>query len=207
MKPWARTYRRKVTGSCRNMTCRKASSMAAPTNSNLPPIPRIMERTPMLLSKKKAAIAVAALATTATVALWAASSLAQDAAPPAGAPAAAAGDAAAPARAPRAEGAGGGFRTNTSLGVVKAGNVPNYTNVTDEMLKNPSPNDWLMYRGNYAGWSYSKLNQITTDNVGKLQLKWLLAMNEGGTNETTPMIHDGIMYLFSSGNTIQAINA
>ena len=65
---------------------------------------------------------------------------------------------------------------------------------TDEMLTNPSPNDWLMYRGNYSGWSYSQLGQINAGNVNQLQLKWTLAMNDGGTNETTPMVHDGIMY-------------
>ena len=75
------------------------------------------------------------------------------------------------------------------------------------MLTHPSPNDWLMYRGNYSGWSYSSLNQINTGNVGQLQLKWTLAMNDGGTNETTPLVHDGVMFLLSSGNTVQAINA
>ena len=75
------------------------------------------------------------------------------------------------------------------------------------MLTHPSPNDWLMYRGNYSGWSYSALNQINAGNVGQLQLKWTLAMSEGGTNETTPLVHDGVMFLLSSGNTVQAINA
>jgi alcohol dehydrogenase (cytochrome c) len=115
--------------------------------------------------------------------------------------------AAAPARAPRAEGAGGGFRSNTSLGVVKAGNIPDYQNVTDDMLKNPSPNDWLMYRGGYSGWSFSKQSQITPANVNQMQLKWMLAMNDGGTNETTPIVHNGVIFLLSSGNTVQAINA
>ncbi|HWY63496.1 MAG TPA: c-type cytochrome, partial [Rhizomicrobium sp.] len=106
------------------------------------------------------------------------------AAPAAGAPAAATGvggNGEAAARAPRAEGAGGGFRTNTSLGVVKAGNIPNYELVTDAMLANPPAKDWLMYRGGYAGWSYSKLGQITPANVSQLQLKWTLAINDGGT--------------------------
>ena len=120
-------------------------------------------------------------------------------APAAGAPAARGGG--------RADSAGGGFRTNTSLGVIKQGNIQNYQNVTDEMLTNPPDGDWLMYRGNYAGWSYSKLNQITAANVNQLQLKWTLAMNDGGTNETTPLVHNGVMYLYSSGNTIQAIKA
>jgi alcohol dehydrogenase (cytochrome c) len=95
----------------------------------------------------------------------------------------------------------------TSLGLVQAGDIKNYANITDEMLTHPSPNDWLMYRGNYAGWSFSPLGQIDTSNVSQLQLKWTLAMNDGGTNETTPLIHDGIMYLWSPGNTVQAINA
>ena len=110
----------------------------------------------------------------------------------------------------RVNGAGGGastYKSNTSLGVVKPGNIPNYKLVTDAMMDTPSPNDWLMYRGNYAGWSFSKLDQINTSNAGLLQMKWSLAMNEGGTNETTPLIHDGVMFLLSAGNTVQAINA
>ena len=91
--------------------------------------------------------------------------------------------------------------------MVKSGNIANYTNVTDAMMDNPSPNDWLMYRGGYAGHSYSKLDQINTSNVGQLELKWTLAMNDGGTNETTPIVHDGVMFLLSSGNTVQAIKA
>ena len=30
-----------------------------------------------------------------------------------------------------------------------------YTDVTDSRLLNPEPQNWLMYRGNYAGWGYS----------------------------------------------------
>jgi alcohol dehydrogenase (cytochrome c) len=108
----------------------------------------------------------------------------------------------------RADGANGGFRSNAStFGIVKEGTIRNYQPVTDAMLTHPSPNDWLMYRGNYSGWSYSGLNQINASNVGGLQLKWTLAMSEGGTNETTPLVHDGVMFLLSSGNTVQAINA
>jgi alcohol dehydrogenase (cytochrome c) len=95
----------------------------------------------------------------------------------------------------------------TNQGVILQGDIKNYTNITDAMLTNPSPNDWLMYRGNYAGWSYSPLNQINTGNVSQLQLKWTLAMNDGGTNETTPLVHDGIMYLWAPGNAVEAINA
>jgi alcohol dehydrogenase (cytochrome c) len=110
----------------------------------------------------------------------------------------------------RVNGAGGGaafYRSSNKLGLVRAGTIADYRPVTDAMMDNPSPNDWLMYRGNYAGWSYSKLDQINAGNVGTLQMKWSLAMNEGGTNETTPLIHDGVLFLYSAGNTVQAINA
>ena len=150
------------------------------------------------MTRSKKTMLALALATTTLAGLWAVSSQAQNAAPPAAAPAAGGGARGAAATLPA---------EYTAMGLVATGTVPNYNNVTDAMLANPSPNDWLMYRGNYAGWSYSALNQITTQNVNQLQLKWTLAMNDGGTNETTPIIHDGIMYLWSPGNTVQAINA
>src|SRR5579871_400081 len=38
------------------------------------------------------------------------------------------------------------------MGVSVRGEVKNFRPVTFDMLKNPSPNDWLIYRGNYQGW-------------------------------------------------------
>ena len=69
--------------------------------------------------------------------------------------------------------------------------MANYTPVTDAILTHPADGDWLMYRRNYQGWSYSPLTQIDARNVGSLQLKWSWAMNEGGASEVTPIIHDG----------------
>ena len=75
------------------------------------------------------------------------------------------------------------------------------------MLAHPSDGDWLMYRRNYQGWSYSPLKQITPDNVKNLQLKWAWAMNEGGASEVTPIVHTGIMFLSNTSNTVQALDA
>ena len=47
-----------------------------------------------------------------------------------------------------------------------------YSPVTDERLANPEPENWLMTRGNYQGWSYSPLSQINTDNVKNLTPVW-----------------------------------
>jgi alcohol dehydrogenase (cytochrome c) len=84
--------------------------------------------------------------------------------------------------------------------------VENYVPVTDAMLRAPKPEDWLLFRGNYQGWGYSPLEQINKTNVKGLQLVWARAM-QPGTNEITPIIHDGIMYLGNPRDVIQAIDA
>ncbi|HYM07277.1 MAG TPA: PQQ-binding-like beta-propeller repeat protein [Terriglobales bacterium] len=92
-------------------------------------------------------------------------------------------------------------------GITHAGEVKNYHNVTDAMLRNPPANDWLMIRGNYSAHNFSPLNQITADNVKSLQLVWSWSMNNGGTNQPAPLVHDGILYLNNTGNILQALDA
>lgn len=94
-----------------------------------------------------------------------------------------------------------------SFGQTVIGDIKNYVPVTDEMLTHPPDSDWLMGRRNYASWSYSPLDQISGKNVKSLQLQWVWAMNEGGANETTPLVHNGIMFLGNTYNTIQALDA
>jgi alcohol dehydrogenase (cytochrome c) len=87
------------------------------------------------------------------------------------------------------------------------GTVKNYVNVTDEMLRNPPDGEWLMYRRNYQGWSFSPLKQIDAANVKSLQLKWSWNMNEGGANQVTPIVHSGVIFLSNTSNTVQALDA
>jgi alcohol dehydrogenase (cytochrome c) len=88
------------------------------------------------------------------------------------------------------------------------GNIQNYVPVTDQMLLNPSPNDWLMVRGGYRGWSHSQLNQVNKQNVNQLQLAWVWSMVDNvGANEPTPLVHNGIMYLVNVDNLVQALDA
>jgi alcohol dehydrogenase (cytochrome c) len=108
----------------------------------------------------------------------------------------------------RGGGRGGAPANAGPLGLTVPGTVKNYTDVTDEMLRNPDPGDWLMARRNYQGWSHTPLTQITRDNVKELQLAWVWAMNESGAaNEPTPIVHNGIMYLTNPGNILQALDA
>jgi len=75
----------------------------------------------------------------------------------------------------------------------------NITPVTDEMLRNPPASDWLMWRRTYNGWGYSPLDQINKSNVKDLQVAWTWSMTTGAT-ETTPIVHDGVLYLFNYAN-------
>jgi alcohol dehydrogenase (cytochrome c) len=101
----------------------------------------------------------------------------------------------------------GAAAARTPRGVTVAGEVKNYVPVTDDMLKNPPAGDWLMARRNYYGWSYSPLNEVTAANVKDLRLAWVWNMNEGGANQTMPLVHNGVMYLWNTGNVIQALDA
>jgi alcohol dehydrogenase (cytochrome c) len=92
-------------------------------------------------------------------------------------------------------------------GVTIAGMVPEYRNVTEAMLRNPDPEDWLVHRGNQQAWSYSALDQVDRSNVDGLQLQWVWSLGEDANSQQSPVVHDGILYLFKPGNKIQALDA
>ena len=78
--------------------------------------------------------------------------------------------------------------------------------VTDEMLRQPDPGDWLMWRRTYDGWGYSPLDQINKANVKELRPAWTWSLTNGAT-ETTPIVHDGVLFIWNFGDKIQALNA
>ena len=84
--------------------------------------------------------------------------------------------------------------------------MPNFVTVTDQIMRAPKPEDWLIHRGNYQAWGYSPLDQINKTNVKTLQLVWSRAM-EPGINQATPLVYNGVMYLGNPGDVIQAIDA
>ena len=101
---------------------------------------------------------------------------------------------------------GRGAAAPAPRGLLIPGNVKNYTPVTDAMMKNPDPADWLMIRHDYHANNFSTLNQITTNNVQDLRLVWTWAMNEG-TNQPAPVVHNGTMFINNPGNIVQALDA
>jgi len=84
--------------------------------------------------------------------------------------------------------------------------VNKFIPVSSEMLEEPPADDWLMYRRTYNSWGYSPLSEINRNNISELRLAWSRAM-EPGEQETTPLIHNGVMYLANPGDVIQALDA
>src|SRR5262245_44043609 len=107
----------------------------------------------------------------------------------------------------RAGRGGHGAAAASPRGITVTGDVKNFVPLTDAMLRNRDPADWLMIRRNYHASDYSPLNQINRDNVKDLRLQWVWAMNEGGTNEPSPIVHNGVLYLNHIGNKLQALDA
>ena len=47
-----------------------------------------------------------------------------------------------------------------------------FQSVSQDLLNNPNPQDWLMCRGGYENWGYSPLDQINRNNVQQIRLAW-----------------------------------
>ena len=69
-------------------------------------------------------------------------------------------------------------------------------NANDELNKmSQNPKDWVMPAGDYANTRYSKLNQITAANVGKLQVAWTFSTGVLRGHEGGPLIVGNMMYV------------
>jgi alcohol dehydrogenase (cytochrome c) len=66
--------------------------------------------------------------------------------------------------------------------------------ITDEMLLNPDPADWLMFSRTYDNHRFSPLDQINRNNVDQLKMAWSRGIS-AGTQEIIPMVHQGVMYV------------
>jgi PQQ-dependent dehydrogenase (methanol/ethanol family) len=85
--------------------------------------------------------------------------------------------------------------------------VKDFRPVTDAMLRNPPPGDWLNWRRTDNAWGYSPLDQINRQNVQELQLSWSWSMDDTGAQEAAPLVYNGVMYLPNPRGVIQALDA
>lgn len=87
------------------------------------------------------------------------------------------------------------------------GQLREFRPVTETMLRNPAPGDWLNWRRTDNAWGYSPIDQVNRQNVHQLQLAWSWAMDDTGANEATPLVYDGVTYLPNPRGVIQALDA
>ena len=90
--------------------------------------------------------------------------------------------------------------------IVRAQSSDDFVPVTDAMLHDPAPGDWLMWRRTLNSWGYSPLDQIDRDNVGEIRMVWSRALRPG-LQQGTPLVYNGVMYMPNPRDVIQAIDA
>ena len=78
--------------------------------------------------------------------------------------------------------------------------------VTQEMQANPDPADWLHISRTYNQHRFSPLTQINKSNVAQLRMAWSRGL-PAGTQESTPIVYRGVMYVMAPGASIQALDA
>lgn len=78
--------------------------------------------------------------------------------------------------------------------------------VTDDLLKNPPDGSWLSWRRTQDAGGFSPLTQINNHNARRLRVAWSMTLPPG-PNESTPLVHDGVLFLQSFGDHVQAFDA
>jgi len=78
----------------------------------------------------------------------------------------------------------------------------------DELAKMAqNPKDWVMPTGDFFNHRYSTLEQITKDNVGKLQVAWTFSTGVLRGHEGAPLVIGDVMYLHAPfPNTVYALD-
>jgi alcohol dehydrogenase (cytochrome c) len=78
--------------------------------------------------------------------------------------------------------------------------------VTEAMLNRVPDGDWLLWRRTYDAHGFSPLKKIDRTNVGELRVAWSWALPPGA-NESTPIVHDGVLFVHGYGDKVQALDA
>jgi PQQ-dependent dehydrogenase (methanol/ethanol family) len=80
-----------------------------------------------------------------------------------------------------------------SLGIIFVALAANANDALDKLSQDPK--GWVMPAGDYANTRYSKLDQITAANVGKLQVAWTFSTGVLRGHEGGPLIIGNMMYV------------
>jgi alcohol dehydrogenase (cytochrome c) len=64
-----------------------------------------------------------------------------------------------------------------------------------ELTSNGDPSNWLYHTGSYSGQRYSPLSEISTGNIGELQVACAYQIGRLETFYAGPIVYDGIIYI------------
>src|ERR1700730_1492066 len=69
--------------------------------------------------------------------------------------------------------------------------------------------NWPLHNLDLAGSRFSTLDQITPSNVASLAPRWLFqhGVIDGVSNQTTPVVVDGVMYVTDARGSVYALDA
>ena len=90
--------------------------------------------------------------------------------------------------------------------VTRPNPLDGFTPISDAQLVEPAAQDWLTWRRSYDAHGFSPLSQITARNVGGLRVAWSWTL-PAGSSESTPLVHDGVMFVQGSNDRVQALDA
>lgn len=78
--------------------------------------------------------------------------------------------------------------------------------VTEAMLSKVEDGEWLAWRRTYDATGFSPLKKINKTNVDELRVAWTWTLPRG-PNESTPIVHDGVLFIHGYGDHVQALDA
>ena len=102
------------------------------------------------------------------------------------------------------------FASTVSAEEVKGATLyGNMGTVTQDMLNRAGgdANNFLHTNGNYEQTRYYPASQINTSNVKNLRPAWIFQTEIVESQETTPIVVNGVMYITTSFNHVYALNA
>src|ERR1700682_3033393 len=88
-----------------------------------------------------------------------------------------------------------------------AGEVKNYSPVTQERLANPEPRNWMLYRRTSDAHGYSPLDKINTSNVKNLVPVWTFSTGVTEGHEAPPIVNNGVMFVATPQAQVIALDA
>jgi quinohemoprotein ethanol dehydrogenase len=92
-------------------------------------------------------------------------------------------------------------------GLLVAAGVAAYSQFAAAAGHNPNDVEWTQHGGNPNEQRYSKLNQVTADNIGQLGLGWYADIPERGGYQSTPLVIDGVLYMTAPWSSLYAFDA